>query len=512
MPLPADARRNKNDPNIVLDPSNPTRIARTFIAKHALDGHNTLRWYAGSFYEWENGQYSKIDTDTVRSVIRGFLDRALKPSMPKNSTTPIEVPFQPKTRDIDEVLAALKDAVLVPSTVTPAAWLDDEPERPPPSELLACRNGLLNITTDELLPSSPLFFNTSALPIAYESDAPEPRCWLKFLRELWGNDEESIQTLQDWFGYCLTSETRQQKMLLIVGPPRSGKGTIAHVLTGLLGESNVAGPTLGSFRTNFGLWPLIGKPLAIIPDARLSRRGDHTPVVERLLSISGEDRLTIDRKYREHVTVKLSTRLMILTNEMPAFTDSSAALARRFIILRLTESFYGREDQQLAGRLLAELPGILLWAIDGWSRLQGRGHFVQPKSAAETVLQLQELGSPILAFVEDRCVVDQKRQVQKKALYQAYREWCVERDEEPLSHPHFGSGLSAALPGLRESRPRDFFGDRMRVYVGVGLNNVPGPPRSRDQLTVGPPETELDKEKVTTRTGLDHDDREGTEL
>ena len=138
-----------------------------------------------------------------------------------------------------------------------------------------------------------------------------------------------------------------------------------------------------------------------------------------------------------------------------------------------------------------------------------------PSSRAlrETVLQLEELGSPILAFIEDRCVVDQKRQVQRKALYQAYREWCFDRDEEPLSHPQFGSGLSAALPGLRESRRLDNSGKRMRLYVGIGLNNiVPGPPRSRDQLTVSPTEVESDKEKVTTWTGLDHDDRERMEI
>ena len=39
--------------------------------------------------------------------------------------------------------------------------------------------------------------------------------------------------------------------------------------------------------------------------------------VERLLSISGEDTLTIDRKYRDPWTGRLPTRFMILTNELP---------------------------------------------------------------------------------------------------------------------------------------------------------------------------------------------------
>jgi hypothetical protein len=36
----------------------------------------------------------------------------------------------------------------------------------------------------------------------------------------------------------------------------------------LIGKPNVCGPTLSSFAGDFGLAPLIGKPLAVISDAR----------------------------------------------------------------------------------------------------------------------------------------------------------------------------------------------------------------------------------------------------
>jgi putative DNA primase/helicase len=59
-------------------------------------------------------------------------------------------------------------------------------------------------------------------------------------------------------------------MLLVVGLKRSGKGTLARVLKALVGEDNVAGPTLSSLATSFGLWPLLGKTVAVVSDARLS--------------------------------------------------------------------------------------------------------------------------------------------------------------------------------------------------------------------------------------------------
>lgn len=56
---------------------------------------------------------------------------------------------------------------------------------------------------------------------------------------------------------------------MIVGPKRSGKGTIARVLTHMLGRDNVANPTLSGLSSQFGLAPLIDKRAAIISDARL---------------------------------------------------------------------------------------------------------------------------------------------------------------------------------------------------------------------------------------------------
>src|SRR5690606_19462785 len=111
--------------------------------------------------------------------------------------------------------------------------------------------------------------------------------------------------------------------------------------------------TTGSLAGNFGLQPLIDKSLAIVSDARFSGPNVAT-VVERLLCISGEDTLTIDRKFLGAVSMKLATRFMFLSNELPRLADSSTALAGRFLVLRLTRSFYGHEDHSLTEQLLEE--------------------------------------------------------------------------------------------------------------------------------------------------------------
>ena len=69
-------------------------------------------------------------------------------------------------------------------------------------------------------------------------------------------------------------------MFLFVGPKRGGKGTIARVLTSMVGRHNVAGPTLASLGTNFGLQDLIGKPVAVISDARIGSKSDASLIAE----------------------------------------------------------------------------------------------------------------------------------------------------------------------------------------------------------------------------------------
>jgi putative DNA primase/helicase len=162
---------------------------------------------------------------------------------------------------------------------------------------------------------------------------------------------------------------------------------------------------LASLAENFGLAPLIGKRAAIVSDARLGGRIDQHIIAERLLTISGEDRLTIDRKYREPWTGRLPVRFLILSNELPRLADASGALASRFILLTMRQSFYGKEDLDLCDRLLRELPGILNWSLAGLDRLNGRKHFVPPKSSAEALQELEDLTSPIGAFIREHCVV-----------------------------------------------------------------------------------------------------------
>ncbi len=254
----------------------------------------------------------------------------------------------------------------------------------------------------------------------------------------------------------------------LVGPRRSGKGTIGRILTKLIGSSNVAGPTTGSLAGTFGLQPLIGKSLAIVSDARFTGQ-DIGTVVERLLCISGEDTLTIDRKHKESVTMKLISRFMLLTNELPRLTDTSNALAGRFMILEIHKSWFGREDLGLQQRLEQELPGILLWALQGWVQLRKQGRFIQPAASQDAISELEDLCSPVSAFVKQKCLIGSSHRVYLDDLYTAWQSWCQSEGRNIVSTKQtFGRDLLAAVSGIKKHRNHAVGGGRF--YTGIGLD------------------------------------------
>ena len=450
----------------------PARTARVYLARFHVsdpgpDGRGPgegeslrlLHNYRGSFYRWRDAAYAALEDAQVRADLWDLLE---------------EGGVAPNSSRVSNALEGVEVFSLLDGALDTPCWLGEPPVALPPDarpqDLVALRNGILHPASGAFVPPTPRFFTHAALPFDFDpADAIDPPAeWLAFLAQLWPEDPESIETLQEIFGYLLTPDTSLQKIFLLQGPKRSGKCTIGRVLRALLGHANVAGPTLASLAQNFGLAPLIGKTCALVSDARLSGKIDHQVIVERLLSISGEDALTIDRKYAHAWTGQLQARFVLLSNELPRLADVSSALPGRFIILRLTRSFFGEEDPGLLGRLLPELPRILHWALEGRRRLFGRGYFASPQSSFELHRELEELASPIQTFLNEHCELGPFATVPCERLYLLWTRWCRDQGWDRLGTAQtFARDLRTAVPNLAVERPR-LGGLPTRVFRGVG--------------------------------------------
>jgi len=314
-----------------------------------------------------------------------------------------------------------------------------------------------------LHPHTDSLFTFNALPYAYESAANVPTRWLRFLAETFSGDSETVHELRKVFGYLLTLDTRQQIITLILGPKRSGKGTLARVLGALLGPGNICNPSFSSLSGEFGLEHFVGKQLAIFPDARVGSETKRATVTERLLSISGEDTVSVNRKRRTFWEGALPTRLLILANEAPVFSDDSGALAARYRVFHTPNSAHGREDPGLTTALLAELPGILNWALDGLRDLRAEGVIRTPRASQPLLREIEALGSPIRGFVLSRCDL-QAGTTSVETMWDEYRRWCCDSGTgRPLSRDGFGRALRTAFPGQIHLTPNGWQGVALRA-------------------------------------------------
>lgn len=462
-----------NSTELLPPPSDPMSVARVLLEELREDGETLMRRWRGGWWRYEGPHWAEAEDTAIRKWIYERLEHVqFNAFNPKTGQVELK-PWRPNRSKVADLLDAMQSIVHLRETVNTPSWLDTGE---PAGQYIACANGLLDVTDQTLWPATPRYFGLVSVPFDYDPAVGAPVEWLRFLNKLWpankdGSSADEVRALQEWFGYVLSGRMDLQKILLLIGPTRSGKGTIARILSRLMGVGNVAAPTLASLGTNFGLQPLLGRSLAIVGDARLGRDGQHQ-VVERLLSISGEDMLTVDRKNREAWSGKIPARFMILSNELPRFGDASGAIANRFIVLTMEQSFLGREDPGLEDRIAVELPAILKWALAGLVRLQTQGRITVPARSKDTIDALADLVSPISAFVREACETGRDEDGSERAaviadLYKQWSAWCTENGHHSSSVQKFSSDLRSVLPSLRVFKPH---GER-RSFGGIGISS-----------------------------------------
>ncbi len=425
-------------------------------------------YHGGRYFEWDGTRYREIEH--LEMHLRSWLRKSNEPQ--DNRVIANTVPI---IKNLG-FLPALENVVL-PTWQPHDALPDPLPE---PTNVVAFKNGLLDVSQPDrgLIPHSPLWLSTSCLPFGFD---PTARCpaWLTFLDAVYEGDPDRIGLLQEWSGYLMSQDTSHQKMLLMVGLPRSGKGTIHRMLTDLIGDG-ATGYRLPLLASQFGLSPLLSKTAAFVPEVELSGRGDKAEISETLKAIIGEDAMCVNRKGLPLLTARLRVRFTVAANTIPTLWDSSSALGQRMLVLEHRKSFLGREEVALGTRLGKELPGVATWAFEGLRRLQARGRFPNggdPELTRRLALQ----SSPVRVFVAERLVVskwadpglpgltltEDAVEVRRDKLFDAYQQWATDHDADTSSPTWFARDLRAVLPGIKDGWVND-----KRAYLGIGLLDV----------------------------------------
>jgi putative DNA primase/helicase len=200
------------------------------------------------------------------------------------------------------------------------------------------------------------------------------------------------------------------------GPPRSGKGTLAKVLEGVVGEDHFIGMQLDSLSQPFGMQSLIGKKVMCFPDVRSEGLywRSALSLVQKLLSITGEDKLDVAQKFLKSMNGRLSTRVVMMSNYTIDLRDPTGAIATRWITSEMRVNFLGRNELQ---------------SLEAMDEARSRGALTQPESGLELRERLLTGTDLLVRWVKQECVADANAKVSVDHLYVMYRAW-VERLKE----------------------------------------------------------------------------------
>jgi putative DNA primase/helicase len=403
----------------------PRQLAEEIL--HTLF-NDELKFFNYTFYAYEDGYWRALDrnVDVEQRILRAF--------------TTLNVAAVKQIVDNLEALTFVRDI---------SSDAEDG------SRLLCLNNGTLDLSTGVLLQHDPEHNLVNKMNVDWDSAAKAP-IFLRALHEMfkYDNDRETrIQLILEWFGYCLVPNVKQHKFLWLVGAGGNGKSILLNALAALLGKDNVSYAMLERMGRPSVRAELQGKLCNI--SAEMS--ADATIADGYLKAIVAGDWIEAERKFQPSFSYQPYCRIVAATNMLPRLRDTTDGFFRRAIILELTRTFADAEmDKDLPQKILGELDGILVLAVNGLKALLKRGEFVIPESASKTANKYRDESDSVRYFIKDACRTDPQG-TKPAALYQQYRDYAARFRFPALNLIRFGKQLSNLGTRSRESNGNKFW-------------------------------------------------------
>ncbi|HZT79110.1 MAG TPA: phage/plasmid primase, P4 family [Gemmataceae bacterium] len=455
-------------------PDDPHRLARLWLRQCAAhpDGDRVV-YYREQFWFWGGRCWQAVPDAEMRGRLTGFckaqLDRDCALAL-ENWSGEGSPPKATKvtTGLVANVLQALAGDALLPEETPQPTWLG---VGAPARNYLAVANGLLDMDAlaasagPALRPHTPRWFSPVCLPDAFDPAADCPR-WRAFLGRNLGDAPDKARLLQQFAGYLLQPDTSLQRFLLMVGEGANGKSVVCAVLRALLGEGNVSCVPLELFGERFRLAGTIGKLANVVAEV-----GELDRVAEGQLKafVSG-DPIEVERKFKAPYTARPTARLVLATNNPPAFSDRSDGLWRRMLLLRFSVQI--PEAERVAGmdsvefwQQSGEMPGVLNWALAGLGELRRQGRFVVPAACQDEVERLRTESNPARRFLVENYQAGSGA-IPTAELYAAYCEWCKQHGHHPLADVGLGREVRRRFPNVKKGHGTVREG-RRPVYYGL---------------------------------------------
>jgi putative DNA primase/helicase len=309
-------------------------------------------------------------------------------------------------------------------------------------EVLGTPTGIVDLPTGQLFDPDPEQFITRSTAVDPDI-ATDCLRWLQFLNQITGGDQTLKRFLQQWSGYCLTAETREQKLVFIHGPGGTGKSTFAATLQRIMGDYAISSAMETFADSKFEQHP---EQLARLDGVRLvvasETEAGHKWRENRVKLLTGGDLITARYMRENSFDFRPRFKLTFLGNHAPSISNLDTAIQRRFLVLPFAHK-PAEPDLHLDETLAQEAPGILRWMLQGAVDWYTHGLIV-PKAVSEATTRYFDEQDIFGQWLEESCEVNPKNEylVEKSAdLFASWALFAKSHGEMPGTQATFNENL-----------------------------------------------------------------------
>lgn len=298
-------------------------------------------------------------------------------------------------------------------------------------------------------------------------------------------DKEIRDYFQMVIGLCLSEDTTPAEFYIILGETtRNGKSTLLNAIGAMMGDYHltIAPETLEKANRVNSSGPSPDRSRfqgARMIHAEEPRRG--MPLDSAFIkAITGGDTMTARQLHQEPVSFRVVGKLVIVTNHLPAVSDTTVFSSERVAVIPFEQRFIGtKRDYHLQERMRKQemLNQCFSWACEGNQKYRNAKDFKTNRPAAITkrVDQYQADSDYIGQFIKDCIKKDPEGCIRSQECYHAYKYWCEENNCKPFGPRAFNSELRGPQRGhlLKDSATVD--GKTVRnVIPGYSLKDSTG--------------------------------------
>ena len=295
--------------------------------------------------------------------------------------------------------------------------------------------------------------------------------WLDCLDTIFCGDRELVDYVQLICGLAAVGKVAVEALIIAYGSGRNGKSTFWNAISRVLGlySGNISADTLTvGCRRNVKpeMAEIKGKRLLIAAEMQEGARlNDST--VKQLCSV---DDIFAEKKYKDPFSFAPSHSLVLYTNHLPRVSASDDGTWRRLIVIPFQAKIEGKSDIKNYGDYLYQNAGesILAWVIEGAKKVIDLDYkFPVPAIVQKAIDDYRAQNDWFGNFLEEKCEIGEGLRESSSALYQTYRDYCVDTNEYVRSTADFYNALEGAgFEKITRSGRKFIKGLRIRIDNG----------------------------------------------